>query len=173
MPNLNRKPATKPEILRLPRHDAKLVREAMAHVVVAIAAGARPDPDYWHDLTRGECEARNVMLDAPLLRCQQALEAAKAQGPAIQAATIRNVEIYFATLCAIALRDYQVDEPASPLAESLVTLAEEHADVVMAAHRAQYSPSPRNLAALRNEILEARDVGEPLVDEAAAQLVRI
>lgn len=157
--------AAKPAISR---SEAKLIRAALANVAGAMKGKPEPD-DFWHDLTRTDAELRNVQLDAPVLRCRQALDAARQQGVGIQAATIRRVETYFRTLCAIAVHGYECS-PAEDFGSAVVGLTKESADVAVAAAHVLHEPSERNVEALRVEAIEALEYDETIIDMASAKL---
>lgn len=161
----NRNSREKPAVTA---HESKLIRAALANV--AGACKPKPEPnDFWHDLTRDDAELRNVHLDAYVIRCRQALEQARQQGIGTQAATVRRIEIFFATVCAIAVHGYECS-PASDFGSAMVGLTKETADVTVAAAQVMNDPSERNVETLRVEIMEAIEFDGEVLDMASTRL---
>lgn len=161
----NQNSPKKPEVARF---ESKMIRAALANVAGAIKGKPEPD-DFWYDLTRENAELRNVHLDAHVLRCRQALDEARRQGVGIQAATVRRVEVFFATLCAITVHGFEVS-PSTDLGTALMEAAKENSDVTLAAARALQNPCESALELLRIEAHEAIEHDEQVIDLASARL---
>lgn len=145
-----------------------MIRAALANVTGAQKGKPAPD-SFWYELTGADAEQKHVALDIPVLKCRQALARACEQGIGAQAATIRRVEIFFATICAITVHGYEV-LAATDLGTALMEAAKENSDVTLAAARALQNPCDSALELLRVEAHEAIEHDEQVIDLASARL---
>lgn len=163
--------AASPEAARSPaltRFHAARLRAALLEVAGALSS--RPMPrDVWDDLARGDAEFRSLWLDKDVQLCRCALASAATEGPGVLAATAQRVERYFAERTAAALYGFDVGG-SHDLADSLLELTHESADVICAAAEAAREPSLSKLETLRADALEIEHTIETVIALSSRRL---
>jgi hypothetical protein len=166
--SFNQNCQVKPDVSREVK---RTIREAMAFVAGALRC--RPAPrDFWDDVNRNGAEFRNEWLDKIVIKCREALDAARSEGPVAQAETLQRIERLYAVLFAESVAGYELTS-SGQLSALLCELAHDDADALTAAADAQHERSEANLEAVRFAAMRSIHTSEEVLSLASAELTII